>query len=94
MERDGAQLFPASALGVIDDIGAAIAELPPDQAGVRVHGVTALSPMIGAPGAIGSIAQTLMRRECFPVRVILFDKTATTNWSLAWHQDRTDQELH
>ena len=73
----------------LTDIGAAIAELPPDQAGVRVHGVTALSPMIGAPGAIGSIAQTLMRRECFPVRVILFDKTATTNWSLAWHQDRT-----
>jgi ectoine hydroxylase-related dioxygenase (phytanoyl-CoA dioxygenase family) len=23
------------------------------------------------------------------VRAILFDKTAETNWSLAWHQDRT-----
>jgi ectoine hydroxylase-related dioxygenase (phytanoyl-CoA dioxygenase family) len=23
------------------------------------------------------------------VRAILFDKTATTNWSLGWHQDRT-----
>ncbi|WP_310473519.1 phytanoyl-CoA dioxygenase family protein [Bradyrhizobium japonicum] len=26
---------------------------------------------------------------CRPVRAILFDKTAATNWALGWHQDRT-----
>jgi ectoine hydroxylase-related dioxygenase (phytanoyl-CoA dioxygenase family) len=26
--------------------------------------------------------------DCHPVRAILFDKTAATNWALGWHQDR------
>ncbi|GGZ09282.1 phytanoyl-CoA dioxygenase [Novosphingobium colocasiae] len=86
---DGAQFVPAGALKVLDELGAALAKLPSDQAGVRIHGVSALSAVLGASGVVGSIAEALMGRKCAPVRAILFDKTATTNWALAWHQDRT-----
>ncbi|WP_349293288.1 phytanoyl-CoA dioxygenase family protein [Sphingomonas lycopersici] len=40
-------------------------------------------------GSIGSIAASVLGPTSRPVRAILFDKTAETNWSLAWHQDRT-----
>jgi hypothetical protein len=35
------------------------------------------------------IASMLLGEAVRPVRVVLFDKTAETNWSVAWHQDRT-----
>lgn len=31
----------------------------------------------------------MLGKSCRPVRAILFDKTAATNWALGWHQDRT-----
>lgn len=31
----------------------------------------------------------MLGSDAIPVRAILFDKSADTNWSLAWHQDRT-----
>ncbi|WP_235885687.1 phytanoyl-CoA dioxygenase family protein [Bradyrhizobium niftali] len=31
----------------------------------------------------------MLGEACHPVRAILFDKTAATNWALGWHQDRT-----
>jgi ectoine hydroxylase-related dioxygenase (phytanoyl-CoA dioxygenase family) len=48
-----------------------------------------LLPHLGSTGAIGSIAASFLGPNCRAVRAILFDKTATTNWSLGWHQDRT-----
>ncbi|MEJ5979616.1 phytanoyl-CoA dioxygenase family protein [Novosphingobium sp. PS1R-30] len=86
---DGAQHFPAAALGALQEIGTAIAELPTNQAGVRIHGNLALSAMLGPRGTIGRVAHGLLARPCLAARAILFDKTASTNWSLAWHQDRT-----
>lgn len=86
---DGAQHIPAAASGVLADIGAAVAELPSLQAGVRIHGVETLSCILVAGEAIGGVASTFLGSECRPVRAILFDKSATTNWSLGWHQDRT-----
>ncbi len=38
---------------------------------------------------IGDIAAGAIGAEARPVRAILFDKTAATNWALGWHQDRT-----
>jgi len=38
---------------------------------------------------VGSLAAAFLGNHCRPVRAILFDKTADTNWSPAWHQDRT-----
>lgn len=34
-------------------------------------------------------AQRLIGDAAFPVRAVLFDKTADANWAVAWHQDRT-----
>ena len=76
----------ASNLQELEDI---VAELPPDQAGIRLHGIPALRPLLGSSGAVGRIAASALGDACRPVRAILFDKTASTNWGLPWHQDRT-----
>jgi hypothetical protein len=88
--RDGAELF-GGAVSACDlrDIKDAIAGLPPDQAGIRLHGLAALQPSLTTLGPVGALAASVLGLACLPVRAILFDKTPTTNWSLAWHQDRT-----
>jgi hypothetical protein len=89
-ERDGAERICA-AIGVVQlrNLEAVLGDLRPDQAGVRLHGVRGLKPLLENSGTIGSLAATRLGRECRPVRAILFDKTVATNWSLPWHQDRT-----
>lgn len=86
---DGAQLVQgalesADLVGVID----LLKEQPADQAGVRLFGVPGLASCLQATGLVGQIAASFMGEQARPVRAILFDKTASTNWSLAWHQDR------
>lgn len=88
--RDGAQCYPAAvSTAALRGIGDALAGLMPEQAGVRVQGIAALRPYLAAPGTVGAVASSVLGNACRPVRAILFDKTAATNWSLAWHQDRT-----
>lgn len=89
-QRDGAQLFPAT-LGadVRQSIESTLSVLPQQQAGTRLYGVQALHPFLMSSGPIGEVAASALGKLCRPVRAILFDKTATVNWSLAWHQDRT-----
>jgi Protein involved in biosynthesis of mitomycin antibiotics/polyketide fumonisin len=67
----------------------AIAGLPSDNAGVRLYGIESLQEMLSAEGCIGSILTKFIGPAAKPVRAVLFNKTAATNWSLAWHQDRT-----
>lgn len=67
----------------------ALAGLSPDEAGARLHGIRALRPLLATDGPIGNIAATVIGPSAKPVRAILFNKTAETNWSLGWHQDRT-----
>lgn len=86
---DGAERFPAAISDDMEGILAALAHLPVEQAGVRIHGIEALRTFLAADGSIGRIAGAYLGTECRPVRAILFDKTLETNWSLAWHQDRT-----
>lgn len=88
--RDGAQRFrSALAVRALHHIDRAVAALPSDQAGVRLHGNTALRSFLDGVGPVGAIAASVLGPACRPVRAILFDKTPTMNWSLAWHQDRT-----
>jgi ectoine hydroxylase-related dioxygenase (phytanoyl-CoA dioxygenase family) len=86
----GALHVPA-ALDAVDlhGIRHALRDLPPAQAGVRVHRVAALRPLLAASGPVGAVAAAALGNACRPVRALLFDKTPATNWSLAWHQDRT-----
>jgi hypothetical protein len=59
------------------------------RSGARVFGDASLSEMLSPDGAVGRIAAALLGDAALPVRAILFDKTAETNWSVPWHQDRT-----
>ena len=63
--------------------------LPKDEAGVRLHGIKALEPLLASDGCMGAVAGTVLGTEARPVRAILFNKSPESNWSLTWHQDRT-----
>ncbi|WDF72269.1 phytanoyl-CoA dioxygenase family protein [Novosphingobium sp. KACC 22771] len=89
LAEHGAQLFRGAALADLPELEAAMDALPPDQAGIRLHGVAALHAHLAPTGCIGAIASKAIGAEARPVRAILFDKSAATNWSLGWHQDRT-----
>jgi ectoine hydroxylase-related dioxygenase (phytanoyl-CoA dioxygenase family) len=67
----------------------ALVRFPKDEAGVRLHGIQALKPLLASDGCIGAVAATVLGTFSRPVRAILFNKSAEANWSLAWHQDRT-----
>ena len=56
---------------------------------MRLSGIPELSPLLSSTGPGGQVPASILGPECFPVRAILFDKSAEQNWSLGWHQDRT-----
>lgn len=85
----GAVLFPA-ALDA-EAVAALAEELDPALSGGRPGKRLTGGQWAGLlhDGALGRIARTLIGKAARPVRVMLFDKTPETNWSVAWHQDRT-----
>jgi hypothetical protein len=85
----GAQRFRGAVVGDLPEIYAILKHLPLDHAGVRINGIKELHPFLGVEGSVGLIAAKVLGLDIRPVRAILFEKTAETNWSLAWHQDRT-----
>ncbi len=89
LDGDGAEHWPGAALASLAEIEHAIADQPSDQAGIRLTGQPILVDLLCANGAIGGLVARRMGAEARPVRMILFDKSAATNWALGWHQDRT-----
>lgn len=87
--RDGAQHLAGAARAALTKISDLAASLPADQAGIRLHGIATLRTLLSPSGSVGRIAAGALGPACRPVRAIMFDKTPATNWSLAWHQDRT-----
>ena len=71
------------------DLEWALEHVPKGRAGVRLHGIDALRPFLANDGCIGMVATSILGTRAKPVRAILFNKSPETNWSLAWHQDRT-----
>lgn len=86
---DGAQLFKGALKPCMAELKAALADIPPDEAGVRIHGIERLKPLIASSGCIGAVAASILGEGATAVRAILFNKSPETNWSLGWHQDRT-----
>jgi ectoine hydroxylase-related dioxygenase (phytanoyl-CoA dioxygenase family) len=84
----GAQAFPAAA-HMLPALVESLGGVPQERAGVRLGGAEALCPFLAPDAAIGAVAAQFLGADARAVRAILFDKTAQTNWSLAWHQDRT-----
>jgi hypothetical protein len=64
--------------------------LPTDagSAGVRIFGNVGVADWLSG-AAISNCVRSILGTRARPVRAILFDKTAKSNWSLGWHQDRT-----
>lgn len=88
LDTDGAALHAGAALVMLGEIEAALAGIPPDQAGVRLYDNAALGRIL-ASGPIHDIAAHYLGIDARPVRAVLFDKSPGTNWALGWHQDRT-----
>jgi hypothetical protein len=86
---DGARLYPGAVTAEVEHLRTLFADQPQHVAGIRLNGLEGLRPFLAPEGAIGTLAASLIGGRCEPVRAILFDKTAETNWSLGWHQDRT-----
>lgn len=85
----GAQLFTGALMPCLDTLEAALSTVGQSEAGMRLHGIEALRPLLAHDGCIGAVAASILGASAKPVRAILFNKSPETNWSLAWHQDRT-----
>ncbi len=85
----GAQLFKSALKPCLDTLVAALGSVRQSEAGLRLHGIEALRPLLSPNGCIGAVAASILGASAKPVRAILFNKSPETNWSLAWHQDRT-----
>ncbi len=73
----------------LTELEAATAHLPTDDAGIRLYEAKQFCAMLATTGCIGAIAARVLGQAARPVRAVFFNKTPQTNWSLAWHQDRT-----
>jgi hypothetical protein len=90
LKSNGTHHIPAAldtpTLAVIEQ---ALANLPIDQPGLRLAALPDLATLLHSKGAIGRHPAAHLGAYARPVRAILFDKSAATNWALGWHQDRT-----
>jgi hypothetical protein len=84
----GAVRLHGAAAPFLSSLERMVAALPVGRAGVRLHDVQSLAPLL-ASSAIGAFPAGLVGARLQPVRAILFDKHGTNNWALGWHQDRT-----
>jgi ectoine hydroxylase-related dioxygenase (phytanoyl-CoA dioxygenase family) len=50
--------------------------------------------LLETDGCFGRIAASIGGAKARPVRVLAFDKTTESNWSLGWHQDRVIAVKH
>lgn len=89
LAEHGAQLFDAALHPHLDGLLSVLSAMPSEQAGIRISRHPVLRPYLAPDGPIGAVASRCLGRTGIAVRAILFDKTSETNWSLAWHQDRT-----
>lgn len=85
----GAVRFSGVLVASLARLENAVAGLPSESAGIRLQGIKALQETLAADGCVGAIPAQFLGTSAKPVRAVLFNKTAETNWSLAWHQDRT-----
>jgi ectoine hydroxylase-related dioxygenase (phytanoyl-CoA dioxygenase family) len=88
-DEDGAELFAGAASAIVEELRAALADLPDGKAGLRLRALPSLRPHLAADGAVGRVAASVLAGSCRPVRALLLEKNAAVNWSLGWHQDRT-----
>ena len=59
----------------------------PSRPGARLNWSSIFEERLGARSKMAELVQSVMP-DSFPVRLVTFDKTPESNWSVPWHQDR------
>ncbi|WP_417485490.1 phytanoyl-CoA dioxygenase family protein [Maricaulis salignorans] len=96
-EPDSAR-FRADGVLLLEGAGRAFLSSAPGKAlavaastgpGIRVTdpGRELLAEVCG-PGKLAALASLLAGEPLRPVRILIFDKTESSNWAVTWHQDR------
>lgn len=84
----GAEHAPGAASTILAELNRALSVMPISSAGTRLFDVGPLAPFLAAAGPVTALARDRLGDDARPVRALLFDKNAQSNWTLAWHQDR------
>src|SRR5580692_5126626 len=73
----------------MDDLRAMLdrSELPRSRAGMRHALRNAGVAALARDSRLLAMAQEVLGRTALPFRATLFDKSPTSNWLVAWHQD-------
>lgn len=83
----------------VSELVAALLRLPREE-GVRRRGTSAYAARnllqlssevrcLASSAPLRALVEPVLGTEAFAVRAMLFDKTASANWNVAWHQDLT-----
>lgn len=89
LKKDGAVRINRAALSLVSQIEAIIAPVSSGAPGVRLYNVPGLAGLLDGTGPIAAVACAHAGQGVLPVRAVLFNKTAASNWALGFHQDRT-----
>lgn len=88
-ERDGAARFDGQlSLAEVERLRELAEPVLAARPGARLSGDEWLADYL-SEGAPFQTASGLTSGDARPVRAVMFDKSPTSNWVVAWHQDRT-----
>ena len=86
--KDGAEYLPGLAVAHIAHL-ATLFSPEGSLAGERLTDLSDFGDIVGPASSIAAIISDRLGGNVRPVRAIAFDKSASKNWALGWHQDRT-----
>jgi len=90
LDRDGAEVVRrALSPDAVQALKVALQAHDEGRPGQRLGNLMELRSWLGPESVAGQIARKRLGTHAAPVRALLFDKNATSNWALGWHQDRT-----
>jgi hypothetical protein len=90
LKRDGAQLYRAVLDGAwIERLRKVADAAVGSRPGARLTAQDGLLDLLEPDGPVGLIAAAALGPRSHAVRAVMFDKSAASNWAVAWHQDRT-----
>ena len=96
IERDGFAVVPSAVnAGTVTALLDAVEAIGGGQGVRRRETVYAVRNLLDVPAvaalagssSVRALVSPVLGAACFPVRGILFDKTADANWNVVWHQD-------
>ena len=90
MKKDGAEFFEeALTSNELNEVKQLAKRYGGQGPGIRLAADPMLDEILSPKKQPFKIAERFLGPGARPVRALLFDKTAGSNWALGWHQDRT-----